>query len=297
MLSNTRNLQRANSYEDCLDLFAKISKPRGSGWSENERPLGSKYQRHYRVERRYNGDWFDVILYHTTMARFYKPEADGSYRVQYSWDSRTTSSQFMHHVVHVNQVEMYRTKDGERKVPIGPGELSTDLWITPLGTLDMARSHHSQVYVPKVSEEFKAWRKAFRENLSNICFLLEQTVPEVIATHTPDANDGHPFQSSKQSTRELRHWDGETLQERVIEHLRTMYAQATRSLMDKREYKATPRRYSWRQKELADYVDPTPQEVTRSVLALLEAGTWAPKRHDAVPLPMFPTELPKNWTF
>lgn len=294
---NTRNLQRAKSYADCVDLFTKISKPRGNGWSENERPLGSAYQRHYRVERRYNGDWFDVILYRTTMARFYKPEADGSYRVQYSWDSRTTSSQFMHHVVHVNQVEMYRTKDGERKVPIGPGELSTDLWITPLGTLDMARSHHSQVYVPKVSEEFKAWRKAFRANLSNICFLLEQTVPEVIATHTPDANDGHPFQSSKQSTRELRHWDGETLQERVIEHLRTMYAQATRSLMDKREYKATPRRYSWRQKELADYVDPTPQEVTRSVLTRLYEGPWAPKKYDKAPLPMFPTELPKNWTF
>lgn len=296
MLSNTRNLQRAKSYEDCVDLFAKISKPRGSGWSENERPLGSKYQRHYRVERRYNGDWFDVILYHTTMARFYKPEADGSYRVQYSWDSRTTSSQFMHHVVHVNQVEMYRTKDGERKVPIGPGELSTDLWITPLGTLDMARSHHSQVYVPKVSEEFKTWRKAFRANLSNICFLLEQTVPEVIATHEPDADEGRPF-CLNNSIYPLRHWDGETLQESVIEHLRTMYAQATRSLMDKREYKATPRRYSWRQKELADYVDPTPQEVTRSVLTRLYEGPWAPKRHDAVPLPMFPTELPKNWTF
>lgn len=298
MLSNTRNLQRANSYASCLDLFAKISKPRGQAWGARQRPLGDVRQYHYRVEHDYNNAYFDVILYHTTMARFYKPEADGSYRVQYSWDSRTTSSQFMHHVVHVNQVEMYRTKDGERKVPIGPGELSTDLWITPLGTLDMARSHHSQVYVPKVSEEFKTWRKAFRENLSNICFLLEQTVPEVIATHTPDANDGHPFRSSKTSTWELRYWDGETLQESVIEHLRTMYAQATQDLMNSRDYHDRPRSIWQRSSGKAKpYVDPSPQEVTRSVLARLEKGAWAPKRHDAVPLPMFPEELPANWHF
>ena len=294
---NTRALQRANSYASCLDLFTKISKPRGSGWSENERPLGSAYQRHYRVKR---GPYhFDVILYNTIMARFHKPEEDGSYRVMYTWDSRTTSSQFMHHVVHVNQVEMYRDAEGmTRYVPLGAGTFATDLWFHPLGTLDIGRSHHSQVYVPKVSEEFKAWRKAFRENLSNICFLLEQTVPEVIATCTPDANDGRPFGPSKTSTWELRYWDGETLNEPVIEHLRTMYAQATRSLMDKRAYNAQPKSiWSRSSGKGIPYIDPTPQEVTRSVLARLEAGMWAPKKYDKAPLPMFPTELPKNWTF
>lgn len=298
MPSNTRNLQRANSYASCLDLFAKISKPRNKDWGENERPLGDARQYHYRVER---GPYhFDVILYSTVMARFHKPDEDGSYRVMYTRDSRTTSSQFMHNVVRVGHVMEYRDTEGTlRRVPLGEGTFATDLWFDAGGRLDVARSHHSQAFKPVVSEEFKAWRKEFTANLSNICFLLEQTVPETVATHTPDANEGHPFDSTG-SLYALNGWDGETLNAPVIDTLRDYYKRATEALMDKRAYKSTPSGFSWRQKKLTDYADPTPQEVTRSVMARLCTGRWAPTKYDKAPLPMFPKapdELPKNWTF
>ena len=89
---NASNLERARHYEEAHRYFTQTAKPRSSKWSGYERPLGSNAQHHYRIVQGDEGRYYDVILYSTTMARFYAPNSAGETRICYNGDSRPTST-------------------------------------------------------------------------------------------------------------------------------------------------------------------------------------------------------------
>ena len=151
--SNTSSLARIRHYEEAHRYFTQTALPGKPGsalraiWGDNERPLGEGRQHHYRIEQRYGGDWYDVILYKTTMARFYAPNTAGETRICYNGDSRNTSTCFMYQVLDVGTY--YQRKDTAgivRSVPIGSQRgFSTDLWFDKDGDLLVKASTHAPV--------------------------------------------------------------------------------------------------------------------------------------------------------
>lgn len=161
MPSIVSNLDRCASYEDADKLFHKPA-PRSKHWGDCERPLGNSRQYHYRV-RINTDDSYSVYLYSTCMARYSKPEGD-TRREQYSWDSRTTSTGFMWHVVRVGKIEQYATTCGRVvQVPMTSGGVV----LTLVGDkLDLMRSTHPTQHVMHASDDDKAKRKEFRQDMS-----------------------------------------------------------------------------------------------------------------------------------
>jgi len=163
--AQVRNLDRCASYEDAVELF-KTPPLRGKAWAENERPLGGSRAHHYRVERR--DDSYRVYLYSTCMARYAKPEGNERH-VEYSWDNRTTSTQFMYYVVRVGSSRDYMTTDGRKvRVPMTSGGVALTLVD---GKLDISRSSHPEQYAYRMSERDKEKRKALRAELKTLCSL------------------------------------------------------------------------------------------------------------------------------
>lgn len=153
--SGTKSLKYASNWEECNRLL-ETAKPRGTKWEDNERPLGNNRAHHYRVVQ--GEDFFDVVLYSTTMARFYEPQGD-TRRVQYCWDSRKTSTSFMWDVCRVG----WWTSYGEIMVPIGAAGCleDCDLYFNE-GKLDIAMSNHRQLYRAVSSPRDKEKRKEIR---------------------------------------------------------------------------------------------------------------------------------------
>ena len=307
---NVTGCSSIRDYESAVRHFERTPKPKGTAWSDHTRPLNDARKWHYRLER--HDGYYDVCLYHTTMARYHKPQPDGSYQVNYSWDSRTTSHQFSWNVLGVTDSAMRFQTQAHQKVYVPIDSISnTILWFDKDWHLDLTRSSHVPIARRVLSQETRDWRKALRSNLSNIAALLSFTNP--LEGYHPDEDDGAPFNkhsSIKVSARQRMLQDlkyakvdlslPHTLNEYVVEALRKIHVLSAQMLADTRAYHANPpSRYSWRTPaKVVPYVEPTPQEITRSWYAALTSKTcplW--EQTTKVPLPAFPTELPASWTF
>lgn len=162
--SNLSSLKRVESYEDCAELFTKAGPLKRMGWHEDERPLKDSRSHHYRVKR--NAECYDVILYSTVMARYFKPEGNMR-KVWYNVDSRTTSSAFMHHVLRLWNARSYTTVQGPN-VHIGLNLRASGLFPIRLtfvgGKLDLDNSVDAPEFMPATtSDERKQERKELRK--------------------------------------------------------------------------------------------------------------------------------------
>lgn len=188
MYGNVNNCARVRSFEECQRHFANTPLPRATRrgrqvWEPNERPLDDKTKHHYRIVRGPNEDYYDAVLYSTTMARYYRPE-EGGRRVVYHDDSRQLSRQFMWSVVQSGgRIPKLHTTGGKDVfVPIGPasryGDFGADLWFTGSGSnfLDVSRSKHAPIGVPRMSDELKAWKKEVRKELAPVFELMKYSV-------------------------------------------------------------------------------------------------------------------------
>lgn len=97
---NTRSLPYIRHYADALLWWQKTNVPNSKNWSEHQRPLGNTRQPHYRLESRNIDEYIDVMLYHTVMARYYKPFANsGNERRLYRSTATQTSKSFVLNVL------------------------------------------------------------------------------------------------------------------------------------------------------------------------------------------------------
>lgn len=170
MFSSTQNLPTINDFESAHEWFTKTPKPvtRKGQWNDNQRPLKDTRSHHYRIEQGRGGEYYDVVLYTTAMARFYAPTPDGR-RVMYTAHNSNTSKQFMRNVTrHSTLMHMDTTDNQTVAVPVsykdsiyedGHG-FSASLWFdnSPHKRLVVEQSAHTPMYTHKVGKSDKETR-------------------------------------------------------------------------------------------------------------------------------------------
>lgn len=203
MFSSTmRELPQIINYETADRFFTNARRPRTSRWADHQRPLRNTAQTHYRLERKNDGEHYDLVLYGTVMGRLYRPAEDGSQRRLYIDHYSQTSRQFLDRVCDMRQVNRKLSTTGE--VVIAPmyarecvtdydGKgFSIDMTFTDAG-LDVSRSKHTN-HVKFVSTDAdKAERKRILKNFENYVMLAVMRMPEFKANVNLDSRHGHPF--------------------------------------------------------------------------------------------------------
>lgn len=288
MFGNVNGCARVRSFEECqrhFNITPEPTFPRGghNPWEPNERPLDDKTKHHYRIVRGPNEEYYDAVLYSTVMARYYAP-AEGGRRVCYNNDDRVLSGQFMRSVVQSGgRIPKLHTTGGKDVfVPIGYasryGDFGADLWFTGPGSnfLDVSRSKHRRIEVPRMSDELKAWKKEVRKELAPVFELMQYSVegtPLVRARRAIAVYDVTHFYLGRVG------WaPGQPLTE-----------EATRILIDM---------YEERLLRITDEYNPhyRAKAVEASILGEL-AKMYRGKHFRYEPLPQFPETLPRNFRF
>ena len=210
----TYTLPRIQSYEDALAHFTTTkpvhARKHVNRWTPDTRPLKNSSAWPYRMERRIDARgnaFFDIMLYHTIMARFYKPEVVGGTRFQtryYTSHYSQTSKSFMGDVLGMNWLNCIKDLDGvDRAVPIGtckvhdnntpvPHEFGCKLFLVD-GKLDLTASDHQPLYrkfADKDDRERTAWA---RERVAPLMALLPLRMQTFEDTCIIDRLRGKPF--------------------------------------------------------------------------------------------------------
>lgn len=290
MFGNVNGCARVRSFEECQRHFELTPEPtfsRGghNPWETNERPLDDKTKHHYRIVRGPNEEYYDAVLYSTTMARYYRPE-EGGRRVCYNNDSRVLSGQFMWSVVQSGgRIPQLHTTGGKDVfVPIGYasryGDFGADLWFTgPNANLLLTpKSRHKPIEVPRMSDAWKAWKKAVRKELAPVFELMKYSVEG--AAYEP-RKKRHAFAAHTFDRHTLRYvgWEpGDPLTEKAAQVLVDMYQERLLGITDDYHVRARIR------------------AVEDSILGEL-AKMYRGSHFRYEPLPQFPEVLPRNFRF
>lgn len=199
--SSAHKLPFMRNYAEAHAHFTNTRKPpRSAKWSEHQRPLKNTSAYHYRIEK--NEDSYDIVLYHTVMARYYKPDAQGNERRLYRGHNSQTSRQFMWHVLCIGQYRWNTTTDGrDVATPVydsctfaDNGKMfSADFMFTPDNKLIVEQSHHTPHYKYVSSQEDKDKRAHIRKQLSNYAMLAALRLPQYEGDVELDHRKGTPF--------------------------------------------------------------------------------------------------------
>lgn len=304
--SNTSNLDRVRNYEQAHAYFNAKPRPKSNDWAENERPLGSNRQHHYRIKKGDGGQYYDVILYSTAMARFYMPNSMGETRICYTHDSRTTSSNFMWHVACVGTYPKFRATDGtERIVPIGGSrEFGTDLWFDMNGDLIVEASTHAPMATTHVSKSLSEWKKNLKAKLDTVIFLMEIAVQDTLdegkgSMHWASGRAFTTIPTTSNIDHKMQRWvtaDCPQLDGTGIETLRDLYIVCAKYIIDRRLKKAEERK--WGYKKVTPYTTPKPSAVTTSVINYLaKFAPYSVTRKEYRPIGKFLTDIPAGAVF
>jgi hypothetical protein len=236
-------------------------------WSDNERMLGTTRQHHYRVKHNRADDSYSVILYSTEMARFYKPEDDGTIAMDLTWDTRTTSTSFMHHCVWQGNVEQADTSCGRKVYRVIRAGATNHYVYDSNGKLILERSKQEIVKRIVSNPALSAWKAQAKERLSPLTNLLELRVEQEIAvaeSATRGWKEGKAFATNDAAERiryKLREYNPALDPwEDHVDALKDLYAAAVCGVVAVRQYKdraATP----WK-KAGPPYTPPSPKTCT-----------------------------------
>ena len=147
--------------------------PRSKKWDDYQRPLQGTAFKHYRLESMFPEQFIDVVLYQTTMARYFAPDADGNERRLYMGHGTITSRNFMGNVlnlsIYCNTVE---TTDGRTVVApiyqrdflrVDGAPFSADFLFTPDNKLIVEKSSHTRHWRKVSTADDRAERAGIRE--------------------------------------------------------------------------------------------------------------------------------------
>ena len=186
--TSIRNLPSIESWEAAHSTFNNTKRPvtRNGAWRDNQRPLKDSRSHHYRIEQGNGGEYYDVCLHRTVMARYYAPTPDG-HNVLYTGHPSNMSKQFMRHVLNVHHYNERTTTDGRRVVvPIANidsftdkgSTFSTKLWLVDRHLIDVDKSVHTPHYTHRMSADDKATHKQARANMEPYVTLACMRIPE-----------------------------------------------------------------------------------------------------------------------
>lgn len=183
--TSIHTLPNVTSWESAHSTFNNAKQPR-SKWADHQRPLKDSRSYHYRIERLNGGEYYDVVLHSTVMARYYKPTPEGR-RVLYTGHPSNMSKQFMRHVLNVHHQNTRMTTDGRLvALPIANRDsitdkgstFSADLWLVDRHLIDVDKSSHTTHYVKRMSPDDRAAHKQARANMENLITLACMRIPE-----------------------------------------------------------------------------------------------------------------------
>jgi len=199
--SSIHKLPRIYGYMSAEEHFNKTPRPRGSEWDEHQRPLRTSRFTHYRLERGRDGDWYDLCLYRTVMARYYKPDANGTQRKLYAGADSQTSDNFMYYVTDYSKSMV--TTDGQHVVvpryvksfgPLVDGAyFCLDLLVTPSDKLIVAKSAHTPHYKHVMGKDDRQRRAMIRHVFEPLVTLACMRLPEFIDNAQVGGAWGRPF--------------------------------------------------------------------------------------------------------
>jgi hypothetical protein len=305
--SDCRGCYSARNYEEAKDRYHKTPQPRGATWGPNERPLDNNRKHHYRIVQGEGEAHYDIMLYNTVMARYHRPTPDG-WRVQYNYYSRMTTHAFMWQVLDLRYhpygvLRLRTTRSQTVMVPIGTGSrfddlYGADLWFKDTGVIDVSRSDHEPVEIPKYTDEFKAWRAELRETFAPLMNLFAFCAEEVRQGWVPH-NDWRTHPGSLRGLSDLEpdlvaltrylttHRDaGSLLQDaKFIDLAREAYKTNVIRSLDVRDYRELP----------TPTTDALAKAATRALMEQLEELWGVRSKRRWEPLPKFVEHLPKNF--
>ena len=195
MMNNMRNVERISGYNQAARYFEETKKPRTVRWGEDERPLYNTRSHHYRIVK---GDgFFDLVLYSTSMIRYYKPDANNHQRVLVRGHSSCASRAFLWHhgfgmgkpfscvdgegsFVREGRLLLNHATHNADKFGV-PYNWSADLTLIGEG-IDLTRSRHIPGYKAATSDEDKAKRKALKQSVDHWIELLGYRLDDYLNT-------------------------------------------------------------------------------------------------------------------
>ena len=329
MYSNSvQSLPTIDSYEAAQAYFANKAKPpRSKRWSEHERPLRNTRMHHYRIEKREvdGKEFYDVVLYKTPMARYYKPEGSRR-RVLLNGSNTNLSNQFRWSVLRYGRrFETQAVFEGMEYTAIVPihtrhdirdkdAMFCVDMWFDDY-LLDVAASQHTRHYTRKSSTEDKQQRKDVKQAVQGVLLMACMKLPEYERDAEIDHNYVGGFSTEASANTDERFAmqcfvDGDFNQDALDTFLQTTAQKAYNSLMCHRLHKEgkllTPKdMYTWSsyQRVRTDKQQATPSDLEQRVtekdletrlLHIIKRNTSLCTQSEAVELPQFADVLPRS---
>jgi hypothetical protein len=310
MFSSTmRELPQIINYEIADRFFTNARRPRSSRWAEHQRPLRNTAQTHYRIERKNDGEHYDLVLYGTVMGRLYRPAEDGSQRRLYINHGSQTSKQYLDRVCDMREVNRKLSTTDE--IVIAPMYMresiidydgkgfSLDMTFTNAG-LDVSRSKHTN-HVKFVSTDAdKQERKRILKNFENYVMLAVMRMPEFKANVNLDSRAGQPFNGGVHPSRfkdALLSMDAGTASQVEINLFFEMCQDTYDTLASKRGYKQKNFHLSgyYRRNTVPSNINDLEQPITekdfvKSVNTRLLKILHGDVRSGKQPIPQFPRE-------
>lgn len=207
--SNVGNTQSIRNWEQADAYFkSRPAHTRCKGWQSDERCLKERPSgnRHYRIEQHNDGEYYDVCLYQTAMARFYKPTEDGLRRALYAGHGTPTSKDFQYQVLGMWNGKSHLTSDNRNIiVPLYQHNTILDKndWFTADITMTadhyvvVDKSQHTPHYTLKSNADDRDMRKRIKDRFATYIMLAQLRIPEFAENCVPRYDQGRPFGGGK----------------------------------------------------------------------------------------------------
>lgn len=201
MMNNMNNVERICGYNQAARYFEETRKPRTVRWGEDERPLYNTRSHHYRIVKGEDSyaKYYDLVLYSTSLIRYYKPSITGEQRVLVrGYGSVASRAYLWHHCMGMGKPLNCMDGNGfirDGKLVLNPAvhdaekfgvpyNWSADLMFTDdsLRTIDLTRSRHVPIYKAATSDEDKAKRKQLKQAVDHWIELLGYRLEEYLNT-------------------------------------------------------------------------------------------------------------------
>jgi len=314
------------SYKTADETFNIRGPVRSNAWAANERPL-VRTDKHKRIMHNAEHDYYDVILYRTTLARFYKPVIDDMgvkrERRLYMGHSSNTSRNFMWEFLgHGGSLPSWITHADEGADHIVPvytkgfmqddrTNFSADLLFVD-DKLDFGSSKHTPHYRKVSSKQDKANRADVLRRMDNYITLAAMRLPEFIAEANINGRLGRPFggegynHSYANAVKDLESGSPELVMSHILEDFFAMCQGVVNSLASKRGYKQEGFSVGsyWSMSANADSISKLEKpieadEFRRAVQDRILKYTSANHRSDKKEIPQFPTrkDYPRSNVF
>lgn len=190
-----------NTYARADNWFNERKQVRSKAWSIHERPTAPKgTDQRGRLIRHPEGEYYDIMLYSTTMARLFKPEVINGQRIErryYLGYASPLSYQFMNNALWIRPVNRVHVKGEKRVLPIytrvmPDSDFSAELVYVD-DELDVEQSKHTRHFRRVSTTEDKARRAEVAKRFESYIMLAQMRLPEFEASAVLSARSGAPF--------------------------------------------------------------------------------------------------------